>query len=185
MFRVISVLCMMVVLFSGCSAAGPSADHGLALREKLADGCSFTAHIAADFTENTYSFTVNCRVDKTGALAFEVVSPDSISGITGSISSTGGRLTFDDAVLAFPLLADGEISPVTAPWLCVRSLTGGYIRSSGTEGAYTRLTVDDSFSGENLQTDIWLTEESVPEYAEILWNGRKILSVRFESFRFA
>lgn len=185
MLRVIAVLCTVLLLFCGCSTADSSSDHGLALREKLGDGCSFTANIVADYSENSYSFTMNCRVDESGGLTFDVVSPDSISGITGSISSSGGRLTFDDAVLAFPLLADGEISPVTAPWLCIRSLIGGYLRSSGSDGAYVRLTLDDSFVGENLLTDIWLADGDVPQYAEILWNGRKMLSVRFENFRFA
>jgi len=35
-----------------------------------------------------------------------------ISGITGSLSQNGGKLTFDDKALAFDVMADGLVSPV-------------------------------------------------------------------------
>lgn len=184
MLRVLAVICGIVFLFSGCGDYNHISEEGMALREKLSEGCSFTAHIVADFAETTYSFTMNCTVDKSGELKFEVISPESIAGICGSVSSSGGKLTFDDAVLVFPLLADGELSPVCAPWLCVRTLLSGYMRSSADEGERTRLTIDDSFSGENLQADIWVSKNGFPEYAEFLWNNHKILSVRFENFKF-
>ena len=184
MLRIFSVTCVVVLLLSGCAQFNDVSDHGMILRQKISEGCTFTANIVAVFSDASYSFTVNCMVNSVGEMDFAVVHPDSISGITGKVSAAGGSITFDETVLAFPLLADGEISPVCAPWLCVRSMMGGYLRSSGIDGEQVRLTIDDSFSGENLQTDIWLAANETPEYGEILWNGRKVLSVHFENFHF-
>ena len=182
MHRVLAIVCAFILMMSGCSDINHISDHGMALRQSIAEGCFFQANVVADFSDKTYSFSMNCIADQRGAMEFEVASPESIAGICGNVSATGGKLTFDDAVLAFPLLADGEISPVCAPWLCVRALMGGYFRSSADEGDRVRLTIDDSFSGEELMIDVWVLKTGTPEYAEILWNGRKLISVRFENF---
>lgn len=158
----------------------------MALRERLlqSNGYSFEAEITADYGDKIYEFSMLCTVDKSGNLMFSVTEPESISGISGTISGSGGRLTFDDTALTFELLADGEVSPVSAPWLLVRTLLGGYLSSCGTDGDDLRLTIDDSYEEDALQLDVWLDSDDLPDRAEILWQGRRVLSLDVEDFTF-
>jgi hypothetical protein len=77
---------------------------------------------------------MDCEADSQGSVSFRVVSPESISGITGSVDRDQGKLTFDDKALAFDLLADGQLSPVSAPWVMIHTLRGGYLSSCAESG---------------------------------------------------
>ena len=147
-------------------------------------GCSFTAEVTADYGDRTYTFTMGCTANSDGHLDFIVNEPESISGIAGNIAHDGGELTFDDTALAFPLLADGEVSPVSAPWLMIMALRGGYMVAAGMDGHRLRLTLRDSYEADALQVDVWLNGDDTPEYAEILWQGRRVLSVEVREFAF-
>ena len=185
MKRILVLICV-VLLLAGCGSGEEPIDRAQALRQRLlsANGCSFTAVVTADFGDMTYAFTLDCAADSNGAMTFRVIAPETIEGISGRVSATGGKLTFDDTILSFPLLAEGELSPVSAPWLVYTALAGGYIRSCGEDGDGLRLTVDDTFREENLQLDLWTDSEGLPKYAELLWQGRKLISMRIEDFRF-
>jgi len=161
-------------------------EQAIALRERMlqSQGCSFSAAVTADYGEKVYQFRTDCSADREGNLVFSVIEPDSISGISGRITQKSGQLTFDDVVLAFELLADGEISPVSVPWILVNTLRGGYLASCGPDTDGLRLTILDSYDEDALQMDIWLDEDGIPAYAEILWQGRRILSVNVENFAF-
>ncbi len=154
------------------------------LREKLLtmESCSFQACIRADYGELSYAFSVSCQGDREGNLCFDVIAPESIAGIRGEIDAQGGQLTFEDTVLGFPLLADGEVSPVSAPWILLRTLLGGYISACSEEGDYLHVMMDDSYEEEALQLDVWLNANSLPHYAEIVWQGRRVLSIEIISF---
>ena len=182
MKRLLAVL-LLVVMLGGCASEEPM-DRAMALRQKLlsSGGCSFEATVTADYGEKLHTFVLSCQADGTGELVFEVLAPDTIAGITGTMSASGGALTFDEEVLAFAPLADGQVAPVTAPWILVETLRGGYIRSCGWENECLRLTIDDSYAEDALQVDIWLDENDLPKQAEILWQGRRILTVKVENF---
>jgi hypothetical protein len=81
-------------------------------------------------------------------------------------------------------LPEGEISPVTAPWLFLRTLRSGYIRACGTDGDSLQVTVDDSYEADALQLDIWLSSADIPQRAQVLWHGRRVLSLGIENFDF-
>ena len=182
--RIVSALAVLLLL-TGCSREENLLERGITLRERLSrEGCQFQAGVEADFGEMTYSFLMDCQVDSQGPLSFKVVSPETIADITGVISAGKGTLTFDGTLLAFPLLADGEISPVSAPWLLMHTLRGGYLHAAGKEEEGLRLTVYDSYEEDALCLDIWLNEENIPTFAEVLWQGRRILSIRVENFVF-
>jgi hypothetical protein len=126
-------LCLLLVLVSlcGCSKRDDGIAIGLQLRERLlGKGCEFDARITADFGEMTYDFVLGCEFGSDGNMIFAVKEPQTIAGISGIISATGGRLTFDDKALSFPLLAQGEISPISCPWLLFRGLCNGYLAMS-------------------------------------------------------
>lgn len=179
-------LVLLVFVLVGCGQKDDCLERGMALRERLlqSSGYSFEAEITADYADKIYEFSMLCAVGRDGNLTFTVTEPESISGISGVISGAGGRLTFDDTALTFELLADGEVSPVSAPWLLIRTLQGGYLSSCGMEGENLRLTIDDSYEQDALQLDIWLDREDLPDRAEILWQGRRVLSLDVEDFAF-
>ena len=181
------LLCFMIVLFLwGCSAETSQMQKALTLREQLlkSEGCSYNAEISADFGDKVYSFTLSCSGKKDGNVIFSVVSPESISGISGVLSADGGKITFDeDRALAFPMLAEGELTPISAGWILYETLRSGYITSCGTDADGIRVTLNDTYEDEALQVDVWLNGEDLPEKAEIFWEGRLVLSMKITNFQ--
>ena len=47
-----------------------------------------------------------------------------------------------------------------------------------------KLIIHDSYEEDSLQLDIWLDTEGLPVSAEILWQGRRILSLCVNNFVF-
>lgn len=182
--KVFCIICVLLCL-TGC-AGEDSMDRALALRSRFqqSGGCTFQAEITADYGQTLHTFVLDCIADPMGSVGFTVVSPESISGITGEISVEGGKLTFDDKVLAFQTLAQGQINPVSAPWVIMRCLSAGYLTAAGEEEELLRLSINDSYEQDALHTDIWLDKNDLPVYGEILWEGRRILSVKVENFVF-
>ena len=176
-------LLAVLALLAGCSAEPVEMNRALALRTKLlqASTCTFNAEITADCGEDLYTFGMHCMADEKGEITFQVTKPDSISGITGTLSQQGGALTFDSTALQFELLADGRLSPVSAPWVLMQALRGGFITSAGTEDDQIRLSVNDSFDDDALNLDIWLDEADIPKRVEICCDGKRMLTVCVEN----
>ena len=178
-------LLWVALLLCGCSAGENGMDAALRLRSQLqsAENCSFDAQILADYGDVTYTFTLSCVGDPAGNLSFTVTEPESISGITGKLSREGGKLTFDDVALSFPLLAEGLVTPVSGPWVFLTALRGGNMTSIGADGEYTRLTVSDSYEADAMTLDIWLTGENIPVQADVIWENRRILTMQIRNFQ--
>jgi hypothetical protein len=157
----------------------------MVMRQKLqSSGCHFRCTVTADYGDVIHVFCMDCEADSQGSVSFRVVSPESISGITGSVDRDQGKLTFDDKALAFDLLADGQLSPVSAPWVMIHTLRGGYLSSCAESGDGMLLCIDDSYREDPLRLDIHMNHDGIPMSAEILWQGRRILSIEVESFEF-
>lgn len=175
------ILCMILVL-SGCKSTDASLNRALALRNRIADSsCSFHTTVTADYGEKIYEFSMDCQADSVGNLTFSVTEPDTIAGITGKISAAGGAITFDDKVLAFETIADGQVTPVTAPWLFLNTLRSGYIRDSAAVDHGIEVSIDDSYADEALHLKIIIEDDS-PVSAEIYWQGRRVLTLSVENF---
>lgn len=177
-----------LALLLGC-AAGEQGEMSQALefRARLqgAGGCAFVGEITADYGDEVYAFTAACTTEEDGSLAFCVTEPETIAGITGTVDGQGGTLTFDGAALAFDLLADGKVSPATAPYVMAESWRTGYITSAGADGAGLRMTVDTSFEENPLTVDTWLdAEKKIPVFAEVCYNGQRILTVTISEFQY-
>ncbi len=172
----------LVLLLTGCGK-NDALNVGMELRSSIlkAPGCSFTAQITADYGDILEEFTLEAEADSQGNVSFRVVKPESISGISGKLEARGGELVFDDTALVFPLLTDDQLSPVSAPWVLMRALRSGYLTSAGEEGEYTRLTIDDSYEEDAMTVDIWL-EGQMPKQADILYDGRRILTISIKDF---
>ena len=182
MKRIIPIL-LILVLLAGCAGARDTMDRAMALRSALlAKGAEFDAAVTADYGDKTYSFGMHCRMEAQGKVTFSVTAPETIAGITGTVSASGGKLTFDGNALAFTLLADEQVSPVSGPWLLMKTLRSGYLTSCGMEDGCLRIAIDDSYEDDALHLDVWLDESDCPKRGEILWKGRRILTVEIENF---
>ena len=181
----IGILVCILMLLTGCSGKASQMDRAMELRRRLlSQPASFDAEITADYGDKTYTFQMQCSVDTQGNLTFAVVEPEVISGITGTVSSGVGKLTFDDTALAFDLMADGQISPVSGPWVLLRGLRSGYLSSSTQEGELYRIAVDDSYEDDALHLEVWLDASNAPVAAEVYWQGRRLLTIAVRNFTF-
>lgn len=176
------VVLAFLLLLSGCERQDHEQD-ALRLRASIQNGCSFDVKITADYGDLIYRFVMNCACDGQGNLQFTVRSPESIAGITGNISAGVGKLTFDDTALAFSLLADGQLSPISGPWIMMKALLGGYLTSAGADGEYSRVTIKDSYEADAYTVDVWLSEDNIPVRGEILWKNRRVLTMDVENFQ--
>ena len=183
----LAALMIAMVILTGCTGKRDEMDRAMNLRAALlgSGGCSFTAHITADYGDELHEFSLYCEGMNNGDLGFRVEKPETISGITGRFKGKEGALTFDDVALTFPLLADGQVVPVSGPWIFLKTLLGGYLTACNQEEAYLRLTIDDSYEEDALQLEIWLNGEDIPVQAEILYDGRRILTMQIEDFEIA
>ena len=176
----VTILCL-----TGCSRKNVSMDKLYQFRNDLlkANGVSFDAEITADYGQEYYTFQVSCNGDESGNLVFEVISPYSIKGIRGNVSREEGNLTFDDHVLAFKTMAEDRLTPVTAPWVVLTALRGGFITSCGkTENGYMAV-IRDTYQEDYLSIDISFKED-IPVNADVFWNQTRIISMKITNFRY-
>lgn len=175
---------MLCIILCGCRQSDEGVEQALSFRKSMmsANGCEFIATITADYQNVYYTFIMNCKVDPVGNVTFEVVEPDTISGITGQISKEEGKLTFDDKVLLFAILADGQITPVSAPWLFMDALKGGYINGCSKEKDGWMLDINSSYAQDALNTKIRIAA-GIPVYAEIIWQNRCVVKINVEAFQ--
>ena len=143
---------------------------------------SFDAAITADFGDILHSFQMNCQWDSTSEMKFTVLEPDSISGITGTISQDSGKIAFDDQALLFETMADGMITPVSAPWVVMVAMQSGYIKGAGVQNDGYIIQLDDSYKENALRVNLGMNSDYNPQFAEIFYDGRRVVSINFENF---
>lgn len=180
------LLLLLIPLLIGCAAPTDSVKDGLTLRQKVLDsnGCEFDAVIIASYSDCSYTFTLRCTADAAGDLSFVVKDPESIEGITGTVTSSGGDLRFDDTILGFDPVADGLLSPVGTPWLFVKILRGGYLHAVQKEEEGLSLILDDSYRSEDVRAEIRVNKDLIPVQCEIYWQGKRYLSMDVKNFVF-
>ena len=184
MKRLLTVVVLMISL-TGCLGQDEDLKQMMEFRAKLlaGQGCSFDAVITADYQETLYTFQLACRADAEGNLSFVVISPETIAGITGRMDGEGGKLIFDDQALAFEPLADGQLSPVSAPWLMIKILRGGYVTSCTQEEGRLRVAINDGYDSGDLKSDVWFDDACEPRFVEYVWKDRRILSREVSNFK--
>ena len=180
----IAVFIICIFMLCGCKSENKAMDQAISFRQKLlsCSQCTFECGITVDYGDELHLFSVGCKFDEQGNLFFEVLKPETISGISGTIRAKGGELTFDDNALAFPLIADGYISPVSAPWVFMKALRSGYIDSCGNNGDGFYLLLNDSYEENPLQIQVFTDGHYVPQRAEMIWKGRRILTMDVVNF---
>ena len=175
-----------MTVLSGCSGENRELQAALEFRENLlkAQQCSFLAEVTADYGDSLAEFSMDCRGDGKGDLAFEITEPEVISGIRGSITDSGGTVRFEEDAIYFPLMTDDLLTPACAPWIFLKTLRSGCISAVCLEEGTLHMTVDDSYDEDALRLDIWL-RANVPVQADISHNGRRILSLDVKNFDYS
>ena len=177
-------LCACVCFLAGCSASEePSTQHAIDFRTALmeAEGCRFTADVTADYGDKVYVFSLQSEtVD--GETTLQVLSPESIAGIRATISADGAELEFDSVALEFGKLANGYVSPVSAPWLLEQCWQGAYIAYAGADEEHERVTYLQGYQEEELSVDTWFLDQT-PVYAEVVWNDVRCLQIEIKDFQ--
>ena len=183
MKRVLFVL-FTVVFLGGCKSDSTQMEQALAFRNAVlsADQCTFSAVVTTDYGDSLYTFGMDCISDKDGTLHITITKPETIDGITCTVAGETGKLLFDDKAVLFETLADGQITPVISPWLFMKVIRGGYIAFCERKDNNTELRIDDTFSDVSFSTEVYFDETKTPTFAEILWQGRRIVSIDISNF---
>ena len=182
----LSILLALMVFLSGCAGENGEMGDALSLRSKLlSTGCSFRCRITADYIDTVEIFTLECEQSGTEPMHFRVAEPESIRDITGQVENGEAALTFDDTILAFPLMADDRLSPVSAPYLLIKALRDGYITACTREGDGLHLSINDTYADNALTLEVWTDAEGNVLAGEIGWQGRRIVSMEVEGFTFS
>ena len=180
--KIIAVVLISVLLI-GCSGSSASMDRALLIRSHLQNGgCEFLTTITADYQDYLHTFRLGCKTDGDGNLNFTVLSPETIAGITGQLSADGGKLTFDDHALLFSVLSEGLLSPVSAPWVFLNALKGGYISGAGEWQEGIKIEVDDTYEENALKLIVYTDAGDAPIAVDIYWQGQRIIEMVVESF---
>lgn len=174
----------LVLFLSGCGDEEALVSDVMNLRSKVekASSCSFHASVAADYGEEIYAFEMDCVTDAQKNMRITITEPETISGITAEISGSTGKLVFDDKALLFEMVADGQLAPVCTPWLVIDALRSAYISlcSKTEQGIVAYL--EDSFHEADYKVELYLGSDNLPYAAEVLWQGRRILSMEVKDF---
>ena len=177
------ILPLFLVFLLGCSGPDPAMEAALDLRSRClaSPNVRFRAEIRADYITGFEEFTLDCETSPDGAVSFRVASPEEIADICGTVRQDEGTVEFDGAVLAYPLMAQGRLSPLSGPWVVMKAIRSGCIIAAGQEGELTRVTIDDSYADNALTVDVWLEEGQVIQ-AEVAWEGLRCLVMTFDDF---
>ena len=175
---------LLILMLCGCFRQNAQLEQGINLRDSIinSNGCAFDVTVTADYQDVYYTFEMSCESDPIGNVTFEILAPKSITGITGIVTAEDGKLTFDDQILLFSTLAEGQITPVCAPWLFINSLRSGYINGYANDGGALILQIDDTYATCALRQNVHIVN-SVPSFVEIIWNGRRVVTMDVKSFR--
>ena len=177
------ILPLFLVFLLGCSGPDPAMEAAMDLRSRClaSPGVRFRAEIRADYITGFEEFTLDCETSPDGAVSFRVASPEEIADICGTVRQDEGTVEFDGAVLAYPLMAQGRLSPLGGPWVVMKAIRSGCIIAAGQEGELTRITIDDSYADNALTVDVWLRDGQVVQ-AEVAWEGLRCLVMTFDDF---
>ena len=104
-----------------------------------------------------------------------LTAPETLSGMTARVDSSGAKLVFDGAEIGFSTLA--------APWVLADCWANGYIAWSGMEGDLLRVTYRTGYGTDELQADVWF-DGGVPARAELSYEGALLLSAELTNFTF-
>ena len=185
MRRLSAILLGCLFLFCGCGEKDGHLSEGIAFRSKLVqqNGCRFRAEITADKGSDILRFCLDCEGDGQGNVSFVLTEPETLAGISGTISEAGGKITYDGMSVDFGLLLQDAIAPAAAPALLVNSWISGYMLWGGKDGETYCMCCEQVLEGRSLEVESFFKNE-LPFYAEVCYNGSRILEIQIIDFQY-
>jgi len=182
--KLAAVLMLLSLLLSSCGAGETVLRDALTFRERLleADGCAFLATVSAEVQERGYIFSLQTRCMEETASA-TVLAPDSIAGISATITALDASVCFDGVAVEFGTMDDVMTSPLYLPWLLNVCWRSGYIDCAGMDGDRYRVTYLWGTGEEELILETWFLDE-LPVRAEVYRKDHLLLSADLEGFTF-
>jgi hypothetical protein len=143
-------------------------------RAQGAASISLEAELTALSGEKVLEYTLSCGYTDHEAQV-SVLAPESLAGITATVSGQELDLSYQGAALETQLLTEGGIAPVSVLPQMLSALETGHLDRlgkgdwEGTPCITAELLVEDS-----LTVALWLEEESLtPLYGELWENGSR------------
>ena len=183
--RRLTLLLLCLSLLTACKGEESALSQANVFRGQLLSqgGCSFTARIQADYEQEIHDFTLACHGSAQGDMTLEVLAPESISGITATVGSGSGKLSYEGLSLGFPLMAQGQISPVSAPAEVLSCWLEAFILSAGDQGGFYRASYEKKLCNNALLVDTYF-ENGIPISADLWYNSTKILHMDILEFSY-
>ena len=183
--RRIAAAVFLCLLLCGCAKTENAVHQAVEFRAALvqAGGCRYKAEICADFGGTVENFAVRCDSMADGTTELTIEKPESLSGITATVTDKGGKITYDGMAVDFGLLADGSLAPAAAPSLLISCWSSEYITCGGNEDGRYRASYEKGFDEAVLKIDTWF-ENHLPIYAEVCYNNTGILRLTITEFEF-
>lgn len=175
------MLCALLVC--GCAREEDVLEPAIGFRAAVlqAGGCAFHAKIEADFGDRVEVFAVDCDYSTDGTAQLTLTEPETLAGITATITERGGKITYDGMSADFGLLANGNVIPAAAPALTALSWCGEYISAAGWEEELYRVTYEKDFDQKRLQIETFFKND-LPILAEVCYNNQRILKLDISDF---
>ena len=176
------MMCLCLLL-GGCGGRSQGVSPAIAFRASLvqAGGCSFRAELTADYGDYVVPFTLDCETEVNGPTHFTVAAPETLAGITAAVDETGGTVTYDGLMMDFGLLANGRLAPAAGPAVVAYCWSSAYLAAGGEEDGRFRATYEKDYEEKMLKVDTWF-ENGIPIYAEVCYNGQRILNLTISEF---
>lgn len=176
---------LLLCFLTGCAGEQSTLSEAIQFRADLvqAGGCSFTAEITADYGDTVQTFTLACDADGEGTTLLTLLAPETIAGITATVTDGGGTITYDGMALDFGLLANGNVIPAAGPALVATCWCKEYISSAGEEEGLYRVSYQKNFDEKALLIDTYF-EKGIPICAEVCYNGYRVLKLTISDFAF-
>ena len=187
MRRTLSAVLMMTLclLLTSCGAAENGIRDAMTFRQVLQEAgrCSFTANVVAEVEDRGYEFTLSAVYQSGGPTTVTVTAPETIAGISASMTERNAVLSFDGVELDFGCLDSAVTSPLYAPLVFGQCWDTAYIDCGGMDGEEYRVTYRQGSGQEELILETWFSGEA-PVRCELYRQETLLLSATVESFTF-
>lgn len=187
MKRTIWIALLFCVILSACSSGRTdiSMQSAVNFRTALmeAAGCSYQAQVTADYGERIYEFNLLCEYVPDAEARVTVISPEMISGISATISSDGAKIEFDGAELDFGVMANGNVAPMSLPWIMGRAWSSEYIRSVGIDDAFILVSYLMGYGDDEILVETWFADDRTPVRCDISYAGMRCISASISDFK--
>ena len=179
--RVVVLMMLLSLLLCGCREKKDDFQRALDFRNGIGSGgCSFVAEVQADYGDKVYQFTLECAYDGQDGF-LKVLSPEAIAGISARVDGGSATMEFDGLSLEYGELANGYVAPLTIPWLLGSTWADDYISSAGEDNDRYLVTYLKGYHDEELTIKTWF-EKNTPVFAEVSYNGQRVLSAAIREF---